>query len=149
MTQEMRSKGSRLATIVKGAAGLFICLALLAIPGYGQGLAGRWAAQGRTLDNGEQQKSILELKQDGNELSGKLKTLGFSVDVKGTATGNHFELYVTEWEQNKPILVGDLVDGELHVVEGPSQSDRQARRPGRRHSRRALYRAAGAAQCAV
>ena len=118
MTQETRSRGSRLSTITGSAAGLFLCLALLAIPGYGQGLAGRWLAQGRTLDNGEQQKSILELKQDGNELTGKLKSLGFSVNVKGTATGNHFDLYVTEWEQNKPILVGDLVDGELHVVEG-------------------------------
>ena len=71
MTQEMPRKASRLTAAITRTAGLFICLTLLAIPGYGQGLAGRWLAQGRTLDNGEQQKSILELKQDGNELTGK------------------------------------------------------------------------------
>ncbi len=118
MTQEMRSKGSGLASVVMRTTGLFMCLTLLAIHGYGQGLAGRWASPGRTLDNGEQMKSILDLKQDGSELTGKLKTLGFSVDVKGTATGNHFELFVPEWNQQRPILVGDLVDGELHIVEG-------------------------------
>jgi len=82
-----------------------------------QSLAGRWIAEGRTLDNGEQQKSILELKQDGNNLTGELKTLGFSVAVKGTATGSHFELSVPDWDQSKPIYVGDLVNGELHATE--------------------------------
>ncbi len=117
MTQDIRSKGSRLTSVITHAAGLLVFLTLLAIPAYGQGLAGRWAAQGRTLDNGEQQKSILELKQDGTQLTGKVKTLGFTAEVKGTATGNHFELFVPEWEQQKPFLVGDLIDGELHVVE--------------------------------
>ena len=118
MTQEMRNRVRRLATAARSASGLLFCLVLFAVPGYAQSLAGRWAATGRTLDNGEQEKSILELKQDGSELTGDLKTLGFSVEVKGTATGNHFELFVPEWEQKRPILVGDLVDGELHVVEG-------------------------------
>jgi alpha-galactosidase len=94
------------------------CAALLAMPGFGQSLAGRWAATGRTLDNGEQEKSILELKQNGSELTGTLKTLGFQVEVKGTATGSHFELLVPEWEAKRPILVGDLVNGELHAMQG-------------------------------
>ena len=104
------------------AAGLVFFVALLAGPGcsqaFGQGLAGRWMAMGRTLDNGEQEKSILELKQNGNELTGTLKTLGFQVDVKGTASGSHFELFVAEWDPKRPVLVGDLMDGELHAMQG-------------------------------
>ena len=83
-------------------------LALLAAPAFAQSLAGRWTAEGRKLDNGEQEKSILELKQNGNELTGTLKTLGFEVEVKGTATGSHFELFIQEWNPNKPVLSGRL-----------------------------------------
>jgi alpha-galactosidase len=93
------------------------CLALLAVPGYGQGVTGRWVIPGRTLDNGEQQKTILELKQDGSALTGTLATMGFSADVKGTVTGNHFELF-GPWGPQRPFLVGDLVNGELHGKEG-------------------------------
>jgi alpha-galactosidase len=99
-------------------ASLSLCLMALAAVGFGQSLAGRWMAEGRTLDNGEQEKSILELKQNGSELTGTLKTLGFQVDVKGTATGNHFELFVDEWDPKRPVLVGDLVDGELRAMQG-------------------------------
>jgi alpha-galactosidase len=87
---------------------------LLAAPAYSQGLAGRWAASGKTMENGEVPKTILDIKQDGNNLSGKLTGLGYGVDVKGTATGNHFELFVPEWDMKKPLIVGDLVNGELH-----------------------------------
>jgi alpha-galactosidase len=120
MMQQVRSGRRNLPAVIASAAGMLCMLALLAGPSLalGQSFAGRWAAPGRTLDNGEQEKSILELKQDGNELTGKLKGLGFSVDVKGTATGNHFELFVTEWNPNKPVIEGDLVNDELQVVEG-------------------------------
>ena len=76
-------------------------------PGFDRALGGsrRDAGQWRAAE------AILELKQTGNELTGTLKTLGYSVDVKGTATGNHFELFVAEWNQEKPTIVGDLVDG--------------------------------------
>ncbi len=117
MMQKKLDQRRTLATAASSAVALCFCLMLAAVPGYGQGLAGRWVSIGRTLDNGEQQKSILELKQSGNELTGAMKTLGFTVEVKGTATGNHFELFVPEWGQQKPVLVGDLVNGELHAVE--------------------------------
>ena len=94
-----------------------LCFASAGTYGYGQGLAGRWAASGRTLDNGEQEKAILELKQDGNQLTGTMTTLGFSGEVKGTATGSHFELY-GGWNSKRPFLVGDLVNGELHATQG-------------------------------
>jgi alpha-galactosidase len=100
-----------------GVAALSIVFALQAATAYGQTMAGRWVALGRTLDNGEQQKSILELKQDGSQLTGELKMLGYSVQVKGTATGNHFELFAADSDQKRPLLAGDLVNGELHAVE--------------------------------
>jgi alpha-galactosidase len=94
-----------------------LSLGLAAVSASGQSLAGRWVAEGRTLDNGEQTKSILELKQNGDELTGVVKTLGFTAEVKGTVKGNHFELFVAEWGK-RPVVVGDLVNGELHAMEG-------------------------------
>ncbi len=94
------------------------CLALLlglgiTAPSFGQSFAGNWAATGRTLDNGEQEHYILQLKQDGGSLTGKLSSLGFATDVKGTASGNHFELF-GPWDAKKPFVTGELVNGELH-----------------------------------
>jgi alpha-galactosidase len=97
--------------------GLFFCLVFLLVPVYGQNLGGRWAMPGKTMDNGEQAKTILDLKQTGDQLTGKLETLGFVVDVKGTATGSHFTL-LGPWGDAKPFLSGDLVNGELHLMRG-------------------------------
>ncbi len=96
---------------------LFLLPLTILVTGCEKGLNGKWAASGRTLDNGEKQLSILELKQSGSDLTGTFKTLGYSVDVKGTATGNHFELFRSQ-EEKKPFLAGDLVNGELHGVLG-------------------------------
>jgi alpha-galactosidase len=101
-----------LSAVATTTVALFFCLVLLAAPGYGQSLAGRWAATGQPLHNGELHKSILDLKQNGGELTGKLTALGYNVDVKGNATGNHFELFA--WDHKQPVIVGDLVNGELH-----------------------------------
>ncbi len=70
---------------------------------------------GQTLDNGEETRSIVELKESGNDLAGQMKNPGYSVELKGTATGSHFELFAS-WSATKPFLVGDLVNGELHAV---------------------------------
>lgn len=96
---------------------LLIAPLCVVISAYGQSFTGRWAASGETLDNGEKQLSIVELKQNGDELTGSLKTLGYSVAIKGTASGGHFELFAP-WSPTKPFLVGDLVNGELHAVRG-------------------------------
>lgn len=79
-----------------------------------QSIAGRWAATGKTLHNGEQEKAILDLKQDGDQLTGTVRGLGFIVTIKGTVSGNHFEIFGADWNNKEPFLVGDLVDGELH-----------------------------------
>ena len=113
---EMRElKQGRLKSTINRAAWLASVL-FLAVAGFGQGLNGRWTQPGKTLDNGEQQKWILELKQNGNELSGTLKNLDYAVQLKGTAAGNHFELFAS-WQPKTPYLTGDLVNGELHGME--------------------------------
>ncbi|WP_263359049.1 glycoside hydrolase family 27 protein [Acidicapsa ligni] len=112
--RKIRTQKSSFA-IVCGIALLF-SLGLMAVPGYGQSLTGSWVIEGKTLDNGEQPKSIVELKQDGSTVTGTLKTLGYSVELKGTATGNHFEVFAN-WSTTRPFLAGDLVNGELHATE--------------------------------
>ena len=104
---------SRLKSSVSVLAAMVIFLAISAAA-TAQGLNGRWAATGKTMENGEQQKSVLELKQDGDKLSGKLQALGFANDVTGKATGSHFELWGVGWNDPKPFLTGDLQNDELH-----------------------------------
>ncbi len=109
-----RQSSRRTSTLVAGSfAACCFCL-LLAASGYAQSLTGRWAATGKTLDDGEQERAILELTQTGSDLKGRLVELGFGVDVKGTVTGGHFELSGVGWDDQKPFLLGDLVNGEVH-----------------------------------
>src|SRR5579863_9577643 len=110
----IRKRESRWLLVV---AACLLCFVSTAVAAYGQNFAGRWAASGRTLDNGEQEKAILDLKQDGDQLTGTVITLGFSGEVRGTATGSHFELYGA-WNAKRPFLVGDFVNGELHATQG-------------------------------
>jgi alpha-galactosidase len=93
-----------------------LCVGILLAAGVAasaQTVAGRWAAKGKTLENGEVQKAVLELKQDGTQLTGTIRSLGFEAKVKGTVTGTHFELFGEGWNDPKPFLVGDLTDGKL------------------------------------
>jgi alpha-galactosidase len=99
----------------QGAAMLSF-IVLLAPLVQAQSLSGRWVVEGRTLDNGEHTKTILELKDDGGKLSGSLITLGYNAKITGQATGNHFEVFVP-WVTNKAYLVGDLTNGEIHAKE--------------------------------
>jgi len=117
MAHGLTAMGQRFGRVRRIALVFLLCMLCTVGVGMSQSLAGRWVATGRTLDNGEQEKAILELKQDGNQLTGKLTTLDSSADVKGTATGNHFELF-GPWNAKKPMLTGDLVSGELHAIEG-------------------------------
>ena len=113
MIDERRSKKMRFAGRSAIVAGGLLLLALTSTPGRGQNLTGHWAATGKTLDNGEQQKGLLDLTQNGNDLTGKLTALGFAVDVKGNVNGSHFEIYGVGWNDKTPFIVGDIKDGEL------------------------------------
>ena len=95
------------------ALGCIITLFLGVAAAGAQSLTGRWAVNGRTLENGEQDKSIVDLKQDGTQLTGTIQSLGWSTQVKGTVNGTHFELFGADWNDKKPFFVGDLVNGEI------------------------------------
>jgi len=75
---------------------------------------GKWAAAGKTYENGEQQKGILDLKQDGTQITGTAQDLGGKRNVQGTANGGHFELYPVGSNDKNPFIQGDLADGTIH-----------------------------------
>lgn len=104
------------STLVVGA-GMLLTMTLTACKQQSASLTGSWVASGKTLENGEQQKAILDLKQDGTQLTGSVRGLGFETNVKGTANGSHFELYGVDWNDKKPFIVGDMADGKLTGTE--------------------------------
>src|ERR1700730_7905954 len=103
MTRKTCITKNTTALLVAGAAGILLAISLAACKSQ-QSLTGTWAATGKALENGEQQKAILELKQDGNQLSGSVRGLGFQTNVKGIVNGNHFELFGVDWNDKKPFL---------------------------------------------
>ncbi|GGH01581.1 hypothetical protein GCM10011586_16570 [Silvibacterium dinghuense] len=60
---------------------------------------------------------LLELKQNGSELSGTFKSPGFSLPVNGTAQGTHVTLFVAK-HPDRPFLQADLVNGNLQGMRG-------------------------------
>jgi alpha-galactosidase len=121
MTVERHARNAANISRALSVLGLMLCLLLAAGLSHAQSLTGRWAATGKTMENGEQQKAVLELKQDGDKLSGTLQSLGFLNEVTGKATGAHFELWGVGWNDPKPFLTGDLVNGELHATQWGDQ----------------------------
>ncbi|MGA3083045.1 MAG: glycoside hydrolase family 27 protein, partial [Terracidiphilus sp.] len=121
MTFERHAKNAMNVSRALPILGLMLCV--LAASGFSraQSLTGRWGATGKMLDNGEQQKAILDLKQDGNRLTGTVIGLGFSTAVKGTVNGSHFELFGVDWNDKNPFLVGNLVNGK---IEGTQWGDK-------------------------
>jgi alpha-galactosidase len=114
---DKQSRRSTRALIGAGVVGLFGCLAMLSVSAFGQSLTGRWAGSGGALDNGEQRIAIFELKETGDQLTGTLSSMGFSaIPIKGTVKGTHFELF-GPWDEKKPFVTGDLVNGELQMVQ--------------------------------
>ncbi len=113
MQVESRTKG--VWARVLAVCGLVSCLVLATVAVHAQSMAGRWAASGPTLDNGEAQKAILEVTQTGEQLKVNVRTPGYASEAKGTAKGNHFEIFGSD--AAKPWFVGDLVGTELHIVQ--------------------------------
>jgi alpha-galactosidase len=81
-----------------------------------QTVAGRWLLLGKTLDNGEQQKAILDLKQSGEQITGDAQTLGWSTKLTGTISADHLILYA-EWDSRRPIFKGDVVGRALNLMQ--------------------------------
>lgn len=98
---------------------LLVLIASLAVlcPAFGQSLTGRWYVPGRTLDNGEQQFSLVDLHQDGTKLTGTVESFGGTFDVTGTVSGDHFTLFAP-FNPKHPFVTGELADGQLHGTIG-------------------------------
>jgi alpha-galactosidase len=92
-----------------------LALGLLASPGHGQTVAGKWTAPWRVLDNGESDRMFLDLYQTDTHLTGTVTTLGHLYHVEGTLKGHHFELF-TSASDTKPRWVGDVEGNELHLT---------------------------------
>jgi alpha-galactosidase len=114
MKLETRGTG-RLKTRASVLAATLIFLALSAAA-TAQDLNGRWAASGKTLDNGEQEKAILELKVDGGKITGTVRTMGWTNPVTGTISGNQFKIY-GPWSDQHPFVTGEIVNDELNLVQ--------------------------------
>jgi alpha-galactosidase len=80
-----------------------------------QSVSGVWSIKGWTLDNGETNPAVLQLSQSGTELTGMLKTLGFSVGLRGRVHGKHLELFAP-WNDTKPVITAKVKKGELRLV---------------------------------
>ncbi|HTJ30080.1 MAG TPA: glycoside hydrolase family 27 protein [Acidobacteriaceae bacterium] len=112
---------------------LFLSLALLllaALPVSAQTFNGKWAAiTSKTRDNGVPENYLLDLKQDGDQITGTMSSLGFGgVGVKGSVTGSHFEIFI-EWDLKKPFLSGEIANGEVTITpteDNPHASLRRA-----------------------
>ncbi len=111
----MTFAGSHARMAIRFTAATSALLLALALSGCKKepNFNGKWAATGKTLENGEQQKSILDLKQDGNKLTGEAQSLGWKENVQGTVNGDHFELFGVGWNDKKPFITGSLVNGNL------------------------------------
>jgi alpha-galactosidase len=96
-----------------------LCLGLMLLPSaYAQSLTGKWVAVDKVLDNGQPHKIILELQQSGNDITGTVKTIGYSLSVTGKATANHFELFrIGEvGDKKERFATGDHVGSDLKLV---------------------------------
>jgi alpha-galactosidase len=111
MTKE-RKKAIR---AVAALASMTLLLGVCSI--QAQTLTGRWAVAGRTLENGEQDRAVVDLKQDGDKLTGSIQSLGWSTKIRGTVNGTHFELFGSDWNDKKPFFVGELVNGQIEGMQ--------------------------------
>ena len=79
--------GKRELAVVTVCVSLCACMLLMVSSALGESLTGRWAAYGQKMDNGEQQKAILDLTQTGTDLKGKMTALGFRGRCAGQSDG--------------------------------------------------------------
>jgi len=81
-----------------------------------ESIAGRWAAGGKILANGVQEKFIFDVTQKADKLTASFESMGFVSYGTGKLMGKHFEIWRSGADYDKPYLVGDLVNNELHLT---------------------------------
>ena len=93
---------------------MFFCMATGAAA-TAQSVEGRWAASGKYLDNGEQEKAILDFKQSDGSITGTVRAMGWINPVTGTVSGTHFKVF-GPWSDQRPFFTGEIVNGGLEIV---------------------------------
>ena len=94
---------------------LLIVSGLLALRAHGQIITGKWVAPRRVLDDGEQDRIVLDLHQKGNEITGTAATIGHFYQVEGSMMGAHFELSLMKGGSERKVT-GDLVGNQLNLT---------------------------------
>jgi alpha-galactosidase len=107
-----QSKSRMAARLIVCTAALLMVMPLNASE-TGTSFTGKWATAGKFLLNGEQQKGIIDIKQEGAKVTGTMQDLGGKFSVKGTVNGTHLELWGADWNDPKPFLTADLNDGVI------------------------------------
>ena len=109
----------------------FMGCGITAAPAHGQTVTGKWTTttNWRVLDSGEIDRGILELQQTGSDLTGTITTIGHVYHVKGTVTGNHFELTGATYN-SKPHITGELAGKDLHLTKDGDFLDAVPSKPG-------------------
>ncbi len=92
-----------------------VAVLVLSTSGRAQSFNGKWSGVQKTLDNGEQDRALLDLTQSGNTLFGTVQTLGYKSSIKGSTNGAHFKL-MAPWDEQRTLATGQLVGKDLHVV---------------------------------
>ena len=112
---------------------LLILCGLFSARSYGQTLDGKWSAQWRVLDNGENDRLDLDLHQSAGKVTGTAATIGHMYVVDGTITGNHFKLALARGGNGRSVA-GDLVGNQLHVTFEGAEMVASAAKPGEEYS---------------
>jgi alpha-galactosidase len=114
----MKSIGSRLRTGFYIGGLLLGCLAQLPLAQAQSStgtVTGKWAASDQKLDNGEDRKILLDLEQNGSDITGKYITPGYTLDVTGKVEGNHFQIFEKD-RPTRPLVQGDLNGQSLNLT---------------------------------
>jgi alpha-galactosidase len=103
-------------------ATLFLAIVMCAgaVSGVGQSINGRWVALGKFLDNGERQKTVLDLKQTGNQLTGIVTTMAWRTEVEGAISGNQFKIYSSSPDR-QTLYSGVILENKVDLIDSEGE----------------------------
>ena len=94
---------------------LLLVVGLVVIPAaYTQSITGKWSGLWRVLDDGEDDRMVLDLKQTGSQLTGTVTTIGHVWQISGSVAGSHFQIFLSPRDA-KPKIIGDIKEHELQI----------------------------------
>ncbi len=84
-------------------------------PATGQTVDGTWVAHWRVLDNGEDDRLVLDLHQSGAKITGTAMTIGHRYQADGTLVGTHLELSFSKGGNGRK-LAADIAGKQLRLT---------------------------------